>query len=367
MKGKILLGLAALIVIWMYLSGYLSLPNVNSAIEIVSGIKTVNLDELKQMAEEGKIPYEVYRLALYKKMENPHIFYKVMGNKVYLFLNGSDRLLEGRYIERINDTWLRVVVVDYDDLFADKYYSVKVEVSTEMGSGYVVDGWWPSYMRFINQTEGKWSYNSTWDKHYSGIVKIRYYLNPNSEDIRISKTIANQILKYGNENRLTKTQTIQLVYDRLVRSAIGYVPDNDWIGKPFTIHVLSGDRLLSLNVSKSDSLMESFLLYGRGSCYAQDTFVIYVLNWMGVKVGDFATRNPLGGYWHGLVAIPKHYIDLEELHIPPGVEDVPIRPLVVELDSTKEEFVVYSITSPFYGVGVLDKKSPAELTYYVFK
>ncbi|RLI77497.1 hypothetical protein DRP05_09980 [Archaeoglobales archaeon] len=366
MKGKILLGVAVLIVIGLFLSGYLNSSTVNSAIETAVGVKTVSLDELKQMVEEGKIPYEVYRLALYRKLENPSIVYKVMGNKVYQFLNGCSGLLEGRYVERINDTWLRIIIVDYDDLFADRYYSVKVDVSTELKSGYVVDGWWPSYLKFINETEGSWSYNSTWDEHYSGRVKIRYYLNPNAEDVRVSKTIAEQVLEYGNENRLTKTQTIQLVYDRLVRSAVDYVPDNSWIGKPFTINVLDGDKLFSLNVSKSDSLMKSFLLYGRGSCYAQDTFVIYVLNWMGVKAGEFVCENPLGG-WHGFVAIPMYYIHLKELHIPSGIQNVPIRPLVIKLNNTKEEFVAYSITSPFYGPAGANEKVTSGFRHYIFK
>ncbi|RLI75811.1 hypothetical protein DRP05_14095 [Archaeoglobales archaeon] len=137
MKGKILLGLIGLVVIGLLVSGYPNLPTINSAIETTVGVKTVSLDELKQIADNGKIPYEVYRLALYRKLENPDIFYRIMGNKVYLFLNGSSGLLEGRYVKRINDTWLRVVIVDYDDLFADKYYSVKVNISTEIGSGYV--------------------------------------------------------------------------------------------------------------------------------------------------------------------------------------------------------------------------------------
>ncbi|RLI70117.1 hypothetical protein DRO97_11160, partial [Archaeoglobales archaeon] len=86
MKGKILLGVLGLLIVWLIVSGYLNLSTVNSAIETATGIKTVSVNELKQMAEEGKIPYEVYRFALYKKLENPNIFYRIMGNKVYLFL-----------------------------------------------------------------------------------------------------------------------------------------------------------------------------------------------------------------------------------------------------------------------------------------
>ena len=66
MKGKILLGLIGLVVIGLFISGYLNSSTVNSAIEIATGVKTVSVDELKEMANEGKIPYEVYRLALYE-------------------------------------------------------------------------------------------------------------------------------------------------------------------------------------------------------------------------------------------------------------------------------------------------------------
>ncbi|RLI77502.1 hypothetical protein DRP05_10010 [Archaeoglobales archaeon] len=139
MKGKILLGVTVLIVIGLFVSGYFSPSTINSAIETTVGVKTVSLDELKQMADNGKIPYEVYRLALYEELKDPDVTFRIHDSKVEIGRIREDllklnppiharewRVLEGRYVERINDTWLRVVIVDYDDLFADEYYSVRL-------------------------------------------------------------------------------------------------------------------------------------------------------------------------------------------------------------------------------------------------
>ena len=82
-EGKILV-LAGLIVIGFLVHGYLNQDNVNSLLESAFGVKTVGVDELKQMAERGEIPYELYRLALYEKLRNPEVLFKYMFGKVYV-------------------------------------------------------------------------------------------------------------------------------------------------------------------------------------------------------------------------------------------------------------------------------------------
>ncbi len=54
MKGKILV-LAGLVVIGFLVYSYLN-QDVNSLLESAFGVKTVGVDELKQMAERGEIP-----------------------------------------------------------------------------------------------------------------------------------------------------------------------------------------------------------------------------------------------------------------------------------------------------------------------
>lgn len=381
MKGKILLGVTVLIVIGLFVSGYFSPSTINSAIETTVGVKTVSLDELKQMAEEGKISYEVYRLALYVKLKDPDIAFRIHDSKVEIGRIREDLLklkpkiyardwsvLEGRYVEKINDTWLRVVIVDYDDLFANRYYSVKVDVATEMRSGYVVDGGFPSYLKLINETDGKWE--SQESGHYIGKLKVKNYYNPNPEDARISKIIAEQVARYASENGMTSTQTVELVYAGLVYDVIDYVPDNSWIGKPFTTDVLDENRLLSVNITKSDSLMESFLLYGRGSCYAQTTFVVYVLNWMGVRTGGFVSKNFASDEWHEDLVISKNFVSINELILPKLDVEIKysIKPLVTKTNGKEEQWVVYSIMNYGYNAGasLIDRNVTAELLLYEF-
>ena len=55
---------------------------INRLIEKSLGIEEATVEDLKRMAEEGKIQYEVYRLALYRKLQDPTLFYKVVGGKL---------------------------------------------------------------------------------------------------------------------------------------------------------------------------------------------------------------------------------------------------------------------------------------------
>ena len=197
MRRKVIVCLVGLIVIGLF-SSSLNLDDINSLLESAFGVKTVGVDELKQMAEKGEIPYELYRLALYEKLRNPDILFKYAFGKVYVFENGSNYLLEGRYIERINDTWYRVVVVFYDDLFTEKYCSVKVNVSTELRSGYLVDNWFPSYLKFLREEKGIIE-----AKTENGVVNreldVLIYKNINPEDRRIAEEITSQILDFARD------------------------------------------------------------------------------------------------------------------------------------------------------------------------
>lgn len=60
----------------------LNSSTVNSTIETAVGVKTVSLDELKQIANEGKIPYEVYRLTLYEKLKDSDVAFRIHDKKI---------------------------------------------------------------------------------------------------------------------------------------------------------------------------------------------------------------------------------------------------------------------------------------------
>jgi len=113
MKGKILFGLIGLVIGLLVFSGYLNLSTVNSAIEFAAGVKTVSVDELKQMAEEGKIPYEVYRLALYEKLKDPSVAFRI-----------HDEVVEDGVMVKFGDYEILASVRNF--LFYIDVFSVKV-------------------------------------------------------------------------------------------------------------------------------------------------------------------------------------------------------------------------------------------------
>ncbi len=348
MKGKILLGVLGLLIVWLIVSGYLNLSTVNSAIETATGIKTVSVNELKQMAEEGKIPYEVYRFALYKKLENPNIFYRIMGNKVYLFLNGSSGLLEGRYVEKINDTWLRVVIVDYDDLFANRYYSVRVDVSTELKSGYIVNNWFPSYIRLVNETKGKWKIgevvgnpNLKYKSSYGNLI-VKTFGNPNPEDRRLSMEIAEQMaghLRCCNRNDKTDLFLLTIYSFNPVVLRVWNAPI--FFNKSIEVLALDGDKLVSINLNKSDSLMKSVLLDGRGNCYIYSFFTISILNSSEIPAYGFVypVESMVSDY-HEEIVIPYGILNFKNLEKMGGV----YINLYTKLNAGKE--CLYVVVSP---------------------
>ncbi len=232
---------------------------------------------LSRWPKEVKYPNELYRLALYEKLRNPEVLFKYAFGKGYVFENGSNYLLEGRYIERINDTWYKVVVVFYDDLFTKKYCSVKVNVSTELRSGYVVDNWFPSYLKFLHREKGIIE-----AKTENGVVSrelvVLIYKNINPEDRRIAGEIASQILDFARENDLTKSQAVEFTYSKFVPFAVEYLYGNEWIAKPITFIALNSNKLVKVRLNTSDSLMKSILLRGKGSCYAQTFAAVQILN-----------------------------------------------------------------------------------------
>ena len=351
MKGKIA-GLIGLVVVLLIFSGYFNLSKVNSLLEEVFGVKTVSVDELKRMAEEGKIPYEVYRLALYRKLENPSIFYKTTGNKVYLFLNGSSELLEGRYVEKINDTWLRVIIVDYDDLFADKYYSVKVDVSTEMRSGYIVDGWFPSYIMLVSETKGKWKIgeavgnpNLKYRSSYGNLI-VKTFRNLNSEDRRLSMEIAEQIADHLRCYSRNKTDLFLLTLYSFNPVVLRVWNAPVFFNKSIEVHALDGDKLVFVNINKSDSLVKSILLDGRGNCYIYSFLTISILNSLEVPAYGFLypVESMVSDY-HEEVVIPYGILNFKKLEKMGGV----YINLHTKLNAGKE--YLYAVVSPKSGLG----------------
>lgn len=336
MKRKILV-LAGLIAIGFLVYGYLNQDNVNSLLESAFGVKTVGVDELKQMAERGEIPYELYRLALYEKLRNPNVLFKYTFGKVYVFENGSNNLLEGRYIERINDTWYKVVVIFYDDLFTKKYCSVKINVSTEPRSGYVVDNWFPSYLKFLHREKGIIE-----AKTENGVVsrelEVLIYKNINPEDRRIAEEIASQILDFARENDLTKSQAVEFTYSKFVPFAVGYLYGNEWIAKPITFIALNSNKLVKVRLNTSDSLMKSILLRGKGSCYAQTFVAVQILNSMDVVSAELELFRRGYNEYHAYLAIPYEQVEINELKGSDFISSATIK-----VDKKQTQWIIYDI------------------------
>ena len=340
MRRKVIVCLVGLIVIGLF-SSYLNQHDINSLLESAFGVKTVEVDELKQMAEKGEIPYELYKLALYEKLRNPDVLFKYAFGKVYVFENGSNYLLEGRYIERINDTWYRVVVVFYDDLFTEKYCSVKVNVSTELRSGYGVDYPFLSYLRLLHKEKGIIE-----AKTENGVVsrelEVLVYKNINPEDRRIAEEIANQILDFACENGLTKSQAVEFTYLEFVPFAIEYLCENEWMAKPITFIALNGDKLVKVRLNISDSLMKSFLLHGKGSCYVQTFVAVHVVNSMGVRSAVLELFRQGYGEYHAFLAIPYDQVEVNKLK---GSDS--IVPAVIEINKKQTRWLIYDVGRPY--------------------
>lgn len=333
-------------------------------IEKALGYETVTVDDLRLMAERRDIPYEFYRLALYKKLMNPDLEFKLRDNGE--IRDSWKRPLYGRYIEKINDSWYRVVVIFPETLFTKKYVVVKVDLNIESRDEYVVDNWWPAYLKFIRVDKGiiKATKGNT---TYANTIDVSYHKNTNPEDWRIADEIAEQILDFAMKNNLTRTQATEIVYREFVPWAVKYNGSNDLIGKPYSFMALDGDRLVKVHVNTTDSLMEFFMLQGYGVCYGRVFTAVYVLNSMGLNAGLLGMA--LSGPYHALVAILYDQVVLKELDGAPLV-----LPATIEVGGEHTQWVVYDIhgslrtsdvleyTTYFYG---LNNSWPAYLINYL--
>lgn len=271
----------------------------------------LDVNDLKVLADEGKIPYEVYRLAFYKSFENPKLVYVVEGNRVmantlrdWISVGGSWDVLEGKYVEKINDTWVKVVFVNYDQALTNDYIIVKVDVSLQ-GNGYVLGSYFPKYLKIQNHTSGTWRLgNATLPKVYdfaSGEVSIDFYLNPNEEDWKYAETIANQIVDYLKKKGFNVTPGNAILMVKEISRLYPYKADLS-PHKPFYVKVLDGNNLTQIVVSETGSLIKSILLSEWANCYYYATFDQYVLVSLGLPAYIFIYDTP--GNYHAEVLIP---------------------------------------------------------------
>lgn len=316
-------------------------------IEKVLGYETVTVDDLKMLAERGDVPYEFYRLALYKKLMNPDLEFMLRSSGE--IRDSWKRPLYGRYIEKINDSWYRVVVIFPETLFTKKYVVVKVDLNIESRDEYVVDNWWPAYLKFIRVDKGviKATKGNT---TYANTIDVSYHKNTNPEDWRIADEIAEQILDFAMKNNLTRTQAAEIVYREFVPWAVRYYNNNDLIGMPYSFMALDGDSLVEVHVNSTDSLMEFFMLQGGGSCYGRVFTAVYVLNSMGMDAGLLGVV--LSDACHALVAIPYDQVVLKELDGAPLV-----LPATIEVGGEHTQWVVYDIQGSLRTSDVLEYSS----------
>ncbi len=286
-------------------------------LENLFGVKHATAEELGEMAKNGEIPYDIYRLAYYKSLQNPDLIFVIKDGVVLVGEKSKPRLdkfvpLKGRYIERINDSWFRVGIVGYDSLFTNKQYVVAVNVSLKP-NGYVADKGFPSYLKFSSPVHGMWKNPSqSWDEGHP--VDAIYIINPNPEDYRITKEIWSQIWKFGKENGLSDTQIYRLVYENFIGATLDYIEYVSWVKLPFTIPVLNEDAIEMVNISKPNSMIGAAILRGKGSCFVYTTLAQYILMHGGVNALDFAPWV----VWkinttHAYLFLPLNQINLSEL------------------------------------------------------
>jgi len=222
-------------------------------------------------------------------------------------------------------------------LFTKKYCSVKVNLSTEFRSGYVVDNWFPSYLKFLHREKGIIE-----AKTENGVVhrelEVLVYKNINPEDRRIAEEIASQILDFARENDLTRSQAVELTGLEFTPIAINYFSENDWITKPIVFEALDGDKLVKVWLNTSDSLMKSFILHGKGSCYAQTFVAVHVLNSMDVKAAELALHHRGSNVYHSYLATPCDQVKVNELK-----DSRSISPAVIKADKKQTQWIVYDV------------------------
>ncbi|RLI77501.1 hypothetical protein DRP05_10005 [Archaeoglobales archaeon] len=226
-----------------------------------------------------------------------------------------------------------------------------------MSSGYVVDGWFPSYIELINETKGEWITSEAGGtahpeyKAANGDLVIEIFRNPNPEDRRISKEIAEQLFDHLKKSNVDANPTNLLL---LVTYGFNANTLEVWnvsitFKEPIDVKAIEGDKLVDVNISKSDSLMKSILLDGRGNCYVFSTLTINILNSLEVVAYGFVypVKSMVTDY-HEEVVIPLNLINIQ-LVKDTKVADLVYIKLHVKYNKGKEE--VYATISPKSGLG----------------
>lgn len=343
----------------MVFIGALSIATVvgglNSLLEEAVGFKTITIDELRNLAEDGKIPYEVYKLALYEKLKDSDKFFKLdREGVVYVYDLGTFRFLEGKYIEKINDSWYKVVIVIFDSKVTRKYVILKVNVSTEiLDEKYVINSLYPTYLEFNKAGSGR--IDVAFENRTVGMnFTVIHIISKGPEDARISKELANQIEK------LAEKKNLDITWKFYIASKIPVLMGYNWNTTvlifrfvPQKIDVLYQDKLITLNLSRSDSLIEYTLLKGGGPCWLNAYLLAYILNLMGINAQFYSAEILLynnNTVFHSFIAIPASEIDpdnLEKLYLRRVTHRL-IVPATVSIGNITEDYIIYEPVGGYY-------------------
>jgi len=354
-----IIGFAAALSLAVIMSYGLSTSSVGILLKNSFVFGTVTVDELKTLAQEGYIPYEVYRLALYEKLKDSNRHFKLgKGGVVYTFSDDPDilRFLEGRYIEKINDTWYKVVIVIFDNKVTRKYVILKVNVSTEiLDEKYVLESLYPRYLEFKKDGSGRISV--TFENKTVGMdLVVSHLISKNPEDARISNELANQIESFAERNNLDITWKFYITSK--IPVLMGYIWDTTTLifrFIPQKIDVLYQDKLITVNLSRSDSLIEYTLLKGGGPCWLNAYLLAYILNLMGINAHFYSAEVFLSNnstIVHSFIAIPTSEVDpdnLEKLYLKRVAHKMVI-PASVSIGNITADYIIYDPVSGTYEI-----------------
>jgi len=251
------------------------------------------LDELKELAEEGKIPYEVYELAKFEKVKTGKDSWYYYDGKFVRTRDGN-LVLEGKYVKVINESAVEVVYVFYDDTYTKDYVILKAIVplgilkEDEHLYEYLKRGNSVAYIShffgFDVLAEGRFE-NFT--------APLEFYIRycPGKKDAILVKEIVDELKRIQREKGLSKKDVVGLwlsLVPRMLEPDVGATGYGLYYPKNITAEAMRGDELVEINLKSSVSMMEYLLLYGRGVCSDYVWLAASVLNGLGVKAYGFA-------------------------------------------------------------------------------